>query len=75
MYHPMELLRSFLEIGLGNQECLLVRGFNIPPLPRIADLLDKLEKYRYFTSIDLASGYYSVRIAVYNTQKTTFIAN
>ena len=28
------------------------------PLPRIADLLDKLGKARYFSSIDLASAYH-----------------
>jgi len=33
------------------------------PIPLIADLFDRLGKARYFTKLDLRSGYYQVRIA------------
>ena len=32
------------------------------PLPRIDDLLDQLEKSRYFSTFDLASGYWQICI-------------
>ena len=31
------------------------------PLPRIDDLLDKLGKARYFTTLDLAAGYWQIK--------------
>ena len=39
--------------ALNSNTCL-----DVFPLPRIADLLDRLGKARYFTSIDLASAYH-----------------
>ena len=44
--------------------CINFRSLNdntklgVFPLPRIADLLEKLGKARYFISIDLASAYH-----------------
>ena len=32
------------------------------PLPRIDDLLDQLGKSRYFTTLDLAFGYWQIRV-------------
>jgi hypothetical protein len=41
-------------------------------LPRIDDLLDMVGKARYFTSLDLASGYHQIRIPVEDRPKTAF---
>ena len=43
------------------------------PLPRIADLLDKLGKAMYFSRINLALAYHKVRISAGDTYKTAFL--
>ena len=42
------------------------------PLPHPEDLLDQLGRAKYFTKIDLRSGYYQVRVAPEDTEKTAF---
>ena len=42
------------------------------PLPRIDDLLDQVGKAKYFTSLDLASGYHQIRITEEDVPKTAF---
>ena len=44
-------------------------------LPHIADSLDKLDRDKYFSSINLAIANYQVRIAKVDTHKTIFLAN
>ena len=43
------------------------------PLPRIDDLLNQLVQTRYFTSLDLASGYRQIRVHKDSVPKTAFI--
>lgn len=43
------------------------------PLPHIGNLLDQFEKARYFSSLDLASGYWQIRLDPESHKKTAFI--
>ena len=42
------------------------------PLPRIDDLLDQLGDSRYFSTLDLASGYWQIRLSPNSQEKTAF---
>eukprot|EP00961_Rhodomonas_salina_P003851 53038-Rhodomonas_salina.1 len=42
------------------------------PLPRIEDCLDQLREARYFSKIDLRSGYWQMRVAKEDIPKTAF---
>ena len=46
---------------------------DVYPLPRIADLLDKLRDARFLSAIELASGYHQVRLAPGTGPKTAFV--
>ncbi|RVW51386.1 Retrovirus-related Pol polyprotein from transposon 297 [Vitis vinifera] len=48
-------------------------GKNKYPILLIANLFDQLDKARYFTKLDLRSGYYQVRIAEGDKPKTTCV--
>ena len=45
---------------------------NAYPLPRIDDILDSLGKSRYFTTLDLRSGYWQVQLDENSREKTAF---
>lgn len=42
------------------------------PLPRIDDILDNLGRAKYFSSLDLASGYWQVELDEESWQKSAF---
>ena len=59
--------------------CVDYRGLNSVtkldqfPLPRIDDLLDQLGSF--FTTLDLASGYWQIRIAKPSQEKKAFVTH
>ena len=61
--------------------CVDYRGLNSVtrldqfPLPLIDDLLDQLGKSHYFTTLDLASGYWQIRVDKPSREKTAFITH
>ena len=45
------------------------------PLPRIDDLLDQLGQSKFFSTLDLASGYWQVQVHSNSIEKTAFITH
>ena len=45
------------------------------PLPRIDDLLDQLGRCHYFSTLDLASGYWQIRMSPTSREKTAFVTS
>ena len=45
------------------------------PPPRIDDILDQLGNAKYFTTLDLAAGYWQIRVADDSIEKTAFISH
>ena len=43
------------------------------PLPRIDDLLDRLGKCKFFSTLDLASGFWQIRVSAQAREKTAFV--
>ena len=43
------------------------------PLPRIDDLLDQLGESKFFSTLDLASGYWQIRVHPDSQEKTAFV--
>lgn len=45
------------------------------PLPRINDLLDQLAQAQFFTTLDLAAGYWQIKVDEHSREKTAFITH
>ena len=43
------------------------------PLPRVDDLLDQIGQSKFFTTLDLASGYWQIRVEPSSREKTAFV--
>ena len=43
------------------------------PLPLLQDCMDVLEGCRYFSTLDMASGYYQLEVAEEDRDKTEFV--
>src|SRR5256886_11593619 len=57
----------------GVQTCALpISKTDAHPLPRIDDLLEQFRTARYFSSMDLASGYWQVEMDEQDKEKTAF---
>ena len=48
---------------------------DVYPLPRIDDILDTLGKSRYFTTLDLASGYWQIEMDPASQEKSAFVTH
>ena len=59
--------------------CIDYRALNcqtkldIFPIPRIADLLDRLGRAHFFSSVDLATAYHQIRIKQGHEHRTAFV--
>lgn len=67
--------------AFGNKKCRLVVDFrklnektldDKYPIPNITDVLDKLGNCQYFTTLDLASGFYQMEMHPDDVPKTAF---
>lgn len=46
---------------------------DIYPLPRIDNLLDQLDHCQFFSSLDLAAGYWQIHVSPTSQEKTAFV--
>ncbi|GJW42489.1 putative nucleotidyltransferase, ribonuclease H [Tanacetum coccineum] len=61
-----------LRMCIDYRELNKVTVINRYPLPRINDLFDQLQRSRYFSKIDLWSGYHQLRVHEEDVPKMTF---
>lgn len=63
---------SSLRMCIDYQQLDKVTIMNKYPLPRIDDLFDQLQEAKYFSKIDLRSGYHEVRVKEKDIPKISF---
>ncbi|GBG62341.1 hypothetical protein CBR_g30295 [Chara braunii] len=61
-----------LRIGIDYRGLNAITVKNAEPLPRIDDLLDRVQGCRYFSKIDLRSGYHQIEVHPDDQYKTAF---
>jgi len=64
---------GFLRLCIDYQALNKITIKNKYPIPRINDLFDQFRDARYFTKLDLRSGYYQVRIGEGDEPKTACV--
>ena len=75
---PVILVRkkdSLLHFCIDYRSLNLVTKSDPFPLPRIDDLLDQLGKAKYFSTLDLASGYWQVQLHPDSRAKSAFVTH
>ena len=63
-----------MRMCIDYQNLNAVTIMNKYPLPRIDDLLDQLRNAKFFSKIDLTSGYHQMKIRPEDIPKTAFVA-
>ena len=58
-----------------NRRLNSVTKMDVYPLPRIDDMLDSLSKACVFSTLDLASGFWQVKVEEPSQEKTAFITH
>nr|GEZ68968.1 putative reverse transcriptase domain-containing protein [Tanacetum cinerariifolium] len=67
-----EQLQELLDLGFISRVYLRGELLNRYPLPRIDDLFDQLQGVKFFSKIDLRSGYHQSRVKEQDIPKTAF---
>uniref|UniRef100_A0A1X7U5U6 Reverse transcriptase domain-containing protein n=1 Tax=Amphimedon queenslandica TaxID=400682 RepID=A0A1X7U5U6_AMPQE len=74
---PMVIVRkkdNTLRLCVNYRKLNAEMEINAYPMPRIDDILDQIGQASYFTTLDLARGYWQVPVAVEDRHKTAFIS-
>lgn len=64
-----------LRFCIDYRELNSVTKADVFPLPRIDDLLDQLGESKFFSTLDLASGYWQVQVHPDTVEKTAFVTH
>ena len=75
---PVVLVRKndgSLRFCIDYRHLNLVTKPDVFPLPRMDDLLDQLGQSKFFSTLDLASGYWQVKVHPDSREKTAFITH
>ena len=75
---PVVLVRKkdgSLRFCIDYRHLNLVTKPDVFPLPRLDDLLDQLGQSKFFSTLDLASGYWQVKVHPDAREKTAFITH